>query len=126
MKLIHQLSKETGIPIGTIRFYEKSGLFSGKPKKEVTTNNYVYYDDEVVEKLRFIQMAKAVGFTLSEIKEVIDAWYQRQISTSAQIEVLNRKLIQIDKKINELKAMKKQIILCKVNIENSVTVSESV
>lgn len=107
MKLIHQLSKETGIPIGTIRFYEKSGLFSGKPKKEVTTNNYVYYDEEVVEKLRFIQMAKAVGFTLSEIKEVIDAWYQRQISTSAQIEVLNRKLIQIDKKINELKAMKK-------------------
>ncbi len=126
MKLIHQLSKETGIPIGTIRFYEKSGLFSGKPKKEVTTNNYVYYDDEVIEKLRFIQMAKAVGFTLSEIKEVIDAWYQRQISTSAQIEVLNRKLIQIDKKINELKAMKKQITLCKVNIENSVTVSESV
>ncbi|MDR2282494.1 MAG: MerR family transcriptional regulator [Sphingobacterium sp.] len=121
MKLIHQLSKETGIPIGTIRFYEKSGLFSGKPKEEVTTNNYVYYDDEVIEKIRFIQMAKAVGFTLSEIKEVIDAWYQRQISTSAQIEVLNRKLIQIDQKINELKAMKKQITLCKTNIENRVT-----
>tara|TARA_R110002111_G_scaffold221263_1_gene283597 strand:+ start:44 stop:163 length:120 start_codon:yes stop_codon:yes gene_type:complete len=39
MKLINQLSKETGIPIGTIRFYEKSGLISGQTKKEVTTNN---------------------------------------------------------------------------------------
>ncbi|WP_225974135.1 MerR family transcriptional regulator [Arachidicoccus ginsenosidivorans] len=106
MKLIHQLSKETGIPIGTIRFYEKSGLFRGKTKEEVKTNNYVYYGDEVVEKLRFIQMAKAVGFTLSEIKEVIDAWYKKQISKNAKIEVLDRKLLQIDEKIKELKAFK--------------------
>ena len=121
MKLINQLSKETGIPIGTIRFYEKSGLFSGKTKKEVTTNNYVYYGDEVVEKLRFIQMAKAVGFTLSEIKEVIDAWYKKQISKNAKIEVLDRKLAQIDEKMKELKAVKKQIALCKSNIENEIS-----
>ncbi|PIQ22331.1 MAG: MerR family transcriptional regulator [Cytophagales bacterium CG18_big_fil_WC_8_21_14_2_50_42_9] len=120
MKLINQLSKETGIPIGTIRFYEKSGLISGETKKEVTTNNYIYYGDEVVEKLRFIQMAKAVGFTLAEIKEVIDAWYKKQISKKAQIEVLDRKLLQIDNKIKELKAIKKHIAICKVNIENEI------
>jgi len=118
MKLINQLSKETGIPIGTIRFYEKSGLFSGKKKQEVTTNNYVYYGDDVIEKLRFIQMAKAVGFTLAEIKEVVDAWYKKEISQKAQIEVLDKKLSQIDDKIKELKAIKKQIALCKFNIEN--------
>lgn len=121
MKLINQLSKETGIPIGTIRFYEKSGLFSGETKKEVTTNNYVYYGNEVVEKLRFIQMAKAVGFTLSEIKEVVDAWYKKQISKNAKIDVLDRKLLQIDEKMKELKAVKKQIILCKFNIKNEVS-----
>ncbi|WP_262491974.1 MerR family DNA-binding transcriptional regulator [Myroides marinus] len=33
MKLISQLSKETGVPIPTIRFYEKTGLFSSTPKK---------------------------------------------------------------------------------------------
>lgn len=120
MKLINQLSKETGIPIGTIRFYEKSGLFSGKTKEEITTNNYVYYDDEVIEKLRFIQMAKAVGFTLSEIKEVIDAWYKKQISKTAKIDVLEKKLLQLDEKIKELKAFKKQIVLCKFNIENDI------
>jgi len=88
MKLINQLSKETRIPIGTIRFYEKSGLFSGETKKDVITNNYIYYDNEVIEKLRFIQMAKAVGFTLAEIKEIVDAWYKKQISKNAKIEVL--------------------------------------
>lgn len=118
MKLISQLSKETGIPIGTIRFYEKSGLFSGQTKKEVTTNNYVYYGDEVIDKLRFIQMAKAVGFSLSEIKEVIDTWYKKELTKKSQIEVLDLKLLQIDQKIKELEAMKKQITLCKFNIEN--------
>lgn len=73
MKLISQLSREANIPIGTIRFYEKSGLISGTTKQGVTSNNYVYYDDEVTEKLRFIKMAKAVGFTLAEIRQVIDA-----------------------------------------------------
>lgn len=120
MKLINQLSKETGIPIGTIRFYEKSGLFSGEKKQEVTTNNYVYYGNDVVEKLRFIQMAKAVGFTLAEIKEVVDAWYKRQISQKAKIEVLDRKLVQIALKIKELKAVEKQIAICKFNIENGI------
>jgi len=121
MRLINQLSKETGIPIGTIRFYEKSGLFSGKIKEEVTTNNYVYYGNDVIEKLRFIQMAKAVGFTLAEIKEVVDAWYEDQISKKAKIEVLDLKLMQIEEKIRELKAMKKQITLCKYNIENDLS-----
>ncbi|MET0299284.1 MAG: MerR family transcriptional regulator [Flavitalea sp.] len=121
MKLINQLSKETGIPIGTIRFYEKSGLFAGKTKADVKTNSYAYYSDEVADKLRFIQMAKAVGFTLSEIKEVIDAWYLKKFSKKAKLEVLNLKLIQIDQKITELKAMKKQIALCKFNIENNLS-----
>lgn len=79
MKLINQLSKETGLSIATIRFYEKSGLFRGKLKEENTSNNYRYYDDEVVQKLILIKEAKSVGFTLSEIQEIIDAWYSKQI-----------------------------------------------
>lgn len=88
---------------------------------DVTTNNYVYYGNEVIDKLRFIQMAKVVGFTLAEIKEVIDAWYKKEISKAAKITVLNLKLLQIDEKMKELKAMKKQIALCKYNIEHDLS-----
>ncbi len=117
MKLISQLSKDTGIPIGTIRFYEKSGLIKGKKRDDVKTNNYLFYAEDADDKLRFIQMAKAVGFTLNEIKEVIDIWYQKKISKSAQLDVLNKKLLQIDEKIQELKAMKRQIAICIKNVE---------
>lgn len=116
--LISQLAKEVGIPIATIRFYEKKGLFSRVSKEEVTTNNYAYYDDEVIDKLRFIHMAKAVGFTLSEIKEVIDAWYEKQWTKKAKLDVLNLKIKQLDAKMKELKAMKKQLAQCMVTIEN--------
>lgn len=121
MKLISQLSKQTEIPIATIRFYEKRGLISSHIKDNVKTNNYSYYGEDVVEKLQFIQMAKAVGFTLVEIKEVIDVWYEKELTKKAKTEVLNKKLLQIDEKMNELKAMKKQIALCKYNIENDLT-----
>ena len=121
MKLISQLAKEVDLPVATIRFYEKKGLFSSITKEDVTTNNYAYYDEEVIDKLRFIQMAKAVGFTLSEIKEVIDAWYEKQLTKKAKLDVLNLKLKQLDAKMNELKAMKKQISLCKFNIEHDLS-----
>jgi MerR family transcriptional regulator, copper efflux regulator len=118
MLLINQLSKETGVRIPTIRFYEKLGLFKGKKKAENSTNNYTYYDDEVMEKLELIRDAKSVGFTLAEIKEVIDAWYSKRITKSRKIEILNKKITQIDEKIAELKAIKKQINFFKLEIED--------
>ncbi|TCN59536.1 MerR family transcriptional regulator [Flavobacterium circumlabens] len=117
MKLINQLSKETGIPIPTIRFYEKSGLFTGKKKEDVKSNNYTYYDEEVIKKLSLIRDAKSAGFTLSEIKEIIDAWYGKQISKPEKLEILSRKLVQIETKIKELKEVKIQIAFLKNEVE---------
>jgi len=117
MKLINQLSKESGIPIATIRFYEKTGLFTGKKKNDVKSNNYTYYDDEVADKLVLIKDAKSVGFTLSEIKELIDAWYSKRISKTKKIDILDTKLVQIEEKIKELKAVKKQISFLKSEVE---------
>jgi MerR family Zn(II)-responsive transcriptional regulator of zntA len=109
MFLINQLSKETGIPVHTIRFYEKLGLFVGKKNPEIKSNNYSYYDDEVVEKLELINAAKSVGFTLTEIKALIDTWYNKKISKSKKIDILQSKLKSIDEKINHLKGVKRQI-----------------
>ena len=121
MKLIHQLSKETGITIPTLRFYEKSGLIQGKRKTDVSTNNYQFYEQEAIDKLNFIQMAKAVGFTLSEIKDVVDLWYKKEITQQAQLTVLDKRLAQIDEKVTELETMKKQIKKCKENIINHLS-----
>lgn len=117
MKLVSQLSKETGVSIPTIRFYEKLGLFKGSKKEGVTSNNYSYYDEEVVEKLELIRDAKSAGFTLSEITELIDAWYSKKISKQEKLEILDRKLAQIDDKIKELICVKEQIAYLKSEVE---------
>ncbi len=115
MLLINQLSKQSGVPVATIRFYEKSGLFRGK-KSDAKTNNYSYYGEEVLEKLLLIRDAKLAGFTLAEIREVIDAWYNKRLSKEKKIAILNKKLQQLDEKIKELKAVKKQIEAFKTEV----------
>lgn len=118
MKLISQLAKETGIPIHTIRYYENYGLFKGKKNENVKSNNYTYYDDEVVEKLELIKEGKAIGFTLSEMKKLIDAWHSKKLSPEKKIEVLNDKIIEIDNKICQLKQVKKWLVEGVKEVEN--------
>ena len=107
--LINELSKITGITAHTIRFYEKSGLIKGKRDETVKSNNYFHYDDETVEKLELIRDAKSVGFTISEIGELMDAWYNNKITVKEKVAVLDEKLISINERIKQLKQMKKMI-----------------
>jgi MerR family mercuric resistance operon transcriptional regulator len=58
---------EVGIP--TMRFYERAGLL---PKPTRTASNYRLYPDEAVARIRFIRRAKELGFTLKEIKDLLE------------------------------------------------------
>lgn len=114
--LINELSKKTGISSHTIRFYEKSGLIKGTRKEDVKSNNYFHYDDETVEKLEFINDAKSVGFTINEIGQIIDAWYNKKFSKKEKLSILDDKIISLESKLKEIKEMKKLISQFKEDI----------
>jgi MerR family transcriptional regulator, copper efflux regulator len=114
--LINELSKQTGITAHTIRFYEKSGLIEGKRDENIKTNKYFHYDDETVEKLELIRDAKSVGFTLNEIGQLMDAWYNHKMTITDKLSVLDEKLLQIDERIKQLKEMKKLITQFKKDV----------
>jgi MerR family transcriptional regulator, copper efflux regulator len=113
--LINELSKQTGVSSHTIRYYEKFGLIKGK-RKDAATNNYFHYDDEVVEKLELIRDAKLIGFTLNEIKLLIDAWFSKKYNIAKKIAILDEKMIAIEEKIVQLKEMKKMIVAFKKEV----------
>ncbi len=115
--LINELSKQTGITAHTIRFYEKSGLIKGKRKEGVTTNKYFHYDEETVEKLFLIRDAKSIGFTINEIAQLIEAWYNNRFSITKKLAILDEKIDSIDEKIKQLKAMKKMVSEFKKSVE---------
>lgn len=105
--LIHELSQKTGLSIHTIRFYEKSGLIRAKRLPHITSNRYGHYDDDDVDRLLLARDAKSVGFTISEISHLMEAWFNDHLDVSQKIEVLNDKLNSIEQKIKDLKDMKK-------------------
>lgn len=107
--LINELSKKTGISVHTIRFYEKSGLIKGHRDESVKSNNYFHYDEETIEKLALVRDAKSVGFTISEISNLMDSWYNDTMSVTEKIAVLDEKLLSIDERMQQLKQMKKML-----------------
>jgi MerR family copper efflux transcriptional regulator len=116
--LINELSKKTGISTHTIRFYEKSGLIEGKQDETVKSNNYFHYDDITIEKLEFINDAKSVGFTIKEIGQIINAWYNKKYTKKQKLEILEEKLKSLEQKMKEIKEMKKQIVQFKEDVVN--------
>lgn len=66
---IGKVAKLTGVGIETLRFYEKSGLVD-RPSR--TASGYRVYDGSILERLSFIKKAQVLGFTLDDIRELID------------------------------------------------------
>ncbi len=103
--LIKELSLRSGLSPHTIRFYERAGLIKGRRDEKVTSNNYYHYDEETVEKLEFINDAKSVGFTISEIGLLIDTWYNDKFNKKKKLSILETKLESLKQKEKEIKNM---------------------
>jgi DNA-binding transcriptional MerR regulator len=64
---IGELASATGIAASAIRFYEQSGLL---PPAQRGSNGYRSYSNDAVDRLRFIQIAQSLGFTLDTMRSV--------------------------------------------------------
>ncbi|NIG56439.1 MerR family transcriptional regulator [Chitinophaga sp. Cy-1792] len=107
--LINELAKKTGVTIHTIRYYENLGLIQGFVNDQVKSNNYKHYDDNVAERLEIILEAKEVGFTLAEIRKLLESWYGTTSSREEQVQLFTAKIEEIEDKIKQLKQVKKRL-----------------
>ena len=103
--LIGELSKRTGFSHDTIRFYEKKGLIDVN-KKERRDNNYKEYPERVYERLMLIKTVKALGFTLNEIDEFIEAWREESASCSNLTTHLTDKIKRVDQQLKLLQEIR--------------------
>ncbi|MBR8840714.1 MAG: MerR family transcriptional regulator [Stigonema ocellatum SAG 48.90 = DSM 106950] len=104
--LISELSQKAGVSKDTIRFYEKAGLLNANCKRG--DNNYRHYDDDVIDRLAFIRQGKALGFTLNEIKQVIDEW--DTLSSQDKVQRTQHKIEEIDQKIRQLQEFRHHLV----------------
>jgi MerR family copper efflux transcriptional regulator len=96
---IGRLAKQVGVGIETVRFYERQGLIEPPPR---TDSNYRVYPQAEVERLKFIKRAKDLGFTLKEIKELLELQHDPH-ATKADIKKRTVKKIEnIKQKVRDL------------------------
>lgn len=96
---IGQLSRRTGVPIDTVRYYEKQHLL---PPPTRTASGYRHYEADDVLRLTFIRRAKTLGFTLEEIRDLLALSRADSGDMAAIRAAAASKLIDVEQRIAEL------------------------
>jgi MerR family mercuric resistance operon transcriptional regulator len=106
---ISALAKLAGIGVETVRFYQRLGLLETpeRPSGQQNAGRIRRYGDEHLRTLRFIRAAKAAGFTLDEIGELIalDSTHERARARH----MAHARIAALDEKISELSAARKAL-----------------
>ncbi|MGJ3256105.1 MAG: MerR family transcriptional regulator [Alcanivorax sp.] len=97
---IAELEQRTGVNRHTLRYYEKAGLLQ---EVERRGNNYRDYPEKAVERVDMVRQLKALGFSLREIREVLDALRSDRIDCEQGAVLMAEKKAAVDDKIRELK-----------------------
>ena len=107
---IGELAAATGLAPSAIRFYEQSGLL---PAAQRAANGYRSYSTAAVERLRFIQVAQALGFTLDTLRAIFLT--RGELSGTdlhdEMIERLDTRLGEIDHMLATLRTQRKDLQL---------------
>jgi Cu(I)-responsive transcriptional regulator len=96
---IGQLSRRTGVPIDTVRYYEKQQLL---PPPTRTASGYRHYEADDVLRLTFIRRAKTLGFTLEEIRDLLALSRADDGDMAAIRAAAASKLVDVEQRIAEL------------------------
>jgi len=99
---IGQAAAASGVTAKMIRHYEESGLIRA-PRR--TASNYRSYSDNDVHVLRFVKRARALGFSMADIKTLLSLWQDKSRSSSAVKRIARTHIDELERKIAELQAM---------------------
>ena len=94
---IGRLAAAVGVGVETVRFYQRRGLLETPTRDDGIRR----YGSEDVRRLRFIKQAQAAGFTLEQIKELLDL--DASDDRSRVRALANERLVALDARIAELK-----------------------
>ena len=109
------LAKRTNTPIYTIRHYTRIGLL--KPSRDLR-NGYKIYRQTDKDRLKFINSAKELGFTLAEIEEILDHAVQGDSPCPMVRDIVEHRVKQNKEKIRQLKKLQSRL-------ENALTLWRS-
>jgi len=108
---IGKLAESAGVAIDTVRYYERNGLLQPAGR---LASGYRRYGEAELRRLRFIRRAKALGFSLEDIRTLLELSAERSVAKVKRVAQL--KLADIEARIAELErigaGLRKLIAAC--------------
>jgi Cu(I)-responsive transcriptional regulator len=99
---IGQAAAASGVSAKMIRHYEDIGLTKAPGR---TASNYRTYSDSDVHVLRFVRHARALGFGMADIKELVGLWQNKSRPSASVKRIAGKHVEELRRKIAELQAM---------------------
>ena len=103
---IGTVAERSGVPPKSIRYYESIGLIHPAERRP---NGYRSYSQHDMQTLAFIKRARGLGFSVEEVRELLDLWRNRSRKSAAVKEMAARHIDALDAKIAELQSMRKAL-----------------
>jgi DNA-binding transcriptional MerR regulator len=116
---ITQLTRRTGVPASTLRYYENVGLLT--PQRLPSGRRS--YDEDAVDRLEFIAAAKCAGLPLEDIGSLLRAWQPvRCVTVRDQLAaVIDQHLAAVDNRIAQLSAFADRLAAVRPGLTSSVS-----
>lgn len=105
---IGDVTKKIGLSADTLRYYEKIKLL---PKVSRNTSGIREYDDKDISRLKFIQRAQKMNFSLSEISDLLKMRENPQKARNEVRQLTADKLLEVDEHLQSLTTLKKELQL---------------
>ncbi len=103
---IGHLAKRAGMNLETVRYYERRGLLSKPPRSR---SGYRLYPAEAARRLKFIQRAKELGFSLREVGELLSLRVSPRTSRAELQQRAEGKIADIRAKIQSLESIENSL-----------------
>ena len=100
---IGEIAKSAGVTADTIRYYEREGLL---PLADRTPSGYRDYEPEVVDDLRFIKKAQALGLRLTDVREVLEISAGGRPPCEHVRATVSARLTEVEQRLKDLRALR--------------------
>ena len=96
---VGSIAKKAGVGVQTLHYYERIGLLRKPTRSEA---NYRLYPPSALRRVQFIKKAQAIGFSLAEIKEILELKTHGRAPCRKVAELGERHLRDIDARLAQL------------------------
>ena len=118
---IGELASKGNVHLETIRYYEREGLL--RPPQRTSSGHRAYAQGDVL-RLRFIKRSQALGFTLTEIKELLALKVTPNQPCIDVVHQIDAKAREVKAKIAHLQAIQRTLQKMKASYEGRCSVSD--